>query len=188
MPLTNLILSTQIKSTVVIFMCSPTRTHLLVMIGFISAFIRYPRICKKPILASNCEKPIPASKCVFHCIRIICIELASVKVLSYLQSALFSHNAIFDETLICKVNKYCQMLISLWHVWDKILGGRQLVTERGLSTVTTPSNNWWAVLDIMIQILFLKSIVQVFYFLIKGSLIRFHICIIFFVSPHLLAY
>ena len=38
------------------------------------------------------------------------------------------------------------MLISLWCVHDdKILGGWQLVTESGLSTVTTPSDNWWVV-------------------------------------------
>ena len=57
-----------------------------------------------------------------------------------------SHFAAFDETQTCEVNKYWQMLISLRGVRDdEILGGRQLVTESGLSTVIAPNDNWWAV-------------------------------------------
>ena len=71
------------------------------------------------------------------------------------------------------------MLISLRRVGDKILGGRQLVTESLRSTVTALSDNWWAVFRYHdTNTVLYKSIAQVFYFLIKGSLIRFHICII----------
>ena len=46
---------------------------------------------------------------------------------------------------------------------NKILSGRQLATESGLSTVTATSDNWWTVF-------------------------RYHICIILFVSFHLLEF